>query len=187
MKEKKRQSSKKSFTMIEVVISLGIVVTVLGALIGLVAMSLRSYVSAGLRLQAINLARDGMEQLRQVRDSSRLGKTGTFFDNPGDGCLYLDSASIPPRALSASSCGPSGGVGGNALVQVFTTTDTGFVDGGAPVTLAGDLEINKFGRQIRFTNVSGSSNNFYRVSSYVYWKENGQLKNISFENYIAKW
>lgn len=74
-----QRTRQRGFGLLEVVISSGILALVVGATTGLVRSSLRRTVLAADRSIAMNLAQEGIEQVRSARDS-------TFIDaNPSTG------------------------------------------------------------------------------------------------------
>lgn len=177
---------RKSFTLIEVVVSLTIIIMVTAALVVLALVSIKSYSSVDLRLKAINLAREGIEQVRQVRDSARLGSTGGCFNLPTSGCFSVDSSCHPP-GLKTESCGAGGA---DVMVKAFTINASGITEGG--MKTASTLGTDEFGRLMMISDVGGAegvaANKIYSVTVAVYWKENNnELKNTTFSTYLGKW
>jgi Tfp pilus assembly protein PilV len=70
---------QQGFGLLEVVISSGILALVVGATTGLVRSSLRRTVLAADRSVAMNLAQEGIEQVRSVRDSLYIDRKSNSF------------------------------------------------------------------------------------------------------------
>ncbi|MGA2667237.1 MAG: hypothetical protein ABSE91_04110 [Patescibacteria group bacterium] len=105
---------KKSFTLIEVVFAVGIIVIFLGSLIALFDVGSKNMVVSAHRLQAANLARGAVEAAREVRDTAKsqgIAWTGTTsMDNScwlPQGDNYLEPNCNGHLGLKAKSAEPS--------------------------------------------------------------------------------
>lgn len=74
-------TKQAGFGLIEVVVSAGILATVVAASVGLMNQSLKRAVLAGERTTAMGLASEGLEQVRMVRDSTYVdGQVNAWSD-----------------------------------------------------------------------------------------------------------
>lgn len=84
--------SNAGFGLLEVVLSAGILATVVGASVGLLNASLHRAGLAGERSQAMNLAQEGIELVRALRDTSYVDKVSNewtaFFPPSNDSGSY---------------------------------------------------------------------------------------------------
>lgn len=71
----KRNNQRNGFGLLEVLFSTSIFIVVVGSLVALSRISLRNSVLAAHRTQAVNLAQDGLETVRQMRDTAWLSRT----------------------------------------------------------------------------------------------------------------
>jgi type II secretory pathway pseudopilin PulG len=165
------QSKQKSFGLIEVVVSVGIIALVLGALIGLASTSVKTSVSAENRLKAAYLAREGVELARQVRDTARL------IPAPLTGCYDFSSNNkyydYPTKCLVSISP-PS-------IYQIINAD--GSVNAG--VSTAPSV-IDQYGREILVEDIGGGT--LFKVTSSVVWIDfGGTPRTTSVVSYLAKW
>lgn len=77
-----RRGERRGFGLLEVVFSTALFIVVVGSLVGLSRLSLRNAVLSTHRSQAINLAQDGLEIVRQMRDTTWIQgpQTGETLD-----------------------------------------------------------------------------------------------------------
>jgi hypothetical protein len=183
----------KSFSLIEVVVSLAIVSMILAVLLGLNSYATKSSFSSENRLKAVDIARAGIETVRQIRDTGNLkgGLTGCYD--------LLRPASATPNYVYLENSVPGGcsvpavirqiAVGGNS--QVFDDLGNPTTTFEAPSALgslrsAGVLN-DDYGRIIVMENKDSLQTGLTKVTSNVYWKENNQLKFVKLETYLGAW
>ena len=87
IKNKKQKIKNKGFTLIEVIIAVAVIVTVLVAVIALISFSVSGIRPGKSKIIAAGLAQEGIEIVRNIRDSNWLADKRTS-DNWDDG---LDS------------------------------------------------------------------------------------------------
>lgn len=97
--------NRRGFSIIEVIISVFVIAVGLVSIIGLIAGSLKESINSRNQTIAANLAQEGVELVRNVRDNNwASGDPDTFhyLDN-SDGCIInYDSGSIDCTSLSYS-------------------------------------------------------------------------------------
>lgn len=97
------RSTTRGFGLLEVVISAGILATVLTASIGLMNQSLKQSVLASERMTGMYLATEGLEQVRMLRDTIHIDGMANDWDEwATDGAPVL--CSQPQVAEVRSSC-----------------------------------------------------------------------------------
>lgn len=173
-----KQVSYKSFTLLEVVISVSIMAMILTALIALVAMGGRTTLSSEKRLKAANLAQGTLESLRQIRDSKNKGSAGACYNFSVSGCY---------RVNDVHTCNPHNLVtGGLTCVEGDTNPLVQFLDENdeptSTVNVARQLGPNNFGQWIKITQESANLN---KIDVKVFWKENDKVRNIMASTYIV--
>jgi type II secretory pathway pseudopilin PulG len=76
-------------TLVEVIVAIGIIIIVLVAVFTLAGTTIRMGTISRQKLQAVNLAQEGIEAIRNIRDSNWIqiqkGKSGVSWDNGPDG------------------------------------------------------------------------------------------------------
>jgi len=168
---------KKGFTLLEVLIAILVITFGVLASYSVVQRIFIQTFSSENRLTAIYLAEEGLELVRQVRDSRYLNGTSASVDflincvNPGRYC-ELDStnqgtdpaiinSSTPPRKLKI----------GNNLYNYTTGTDS------------------KFTRKIEVFSWSPPSENldFCKIVVTVSWQERGQTHSVRAEEILSDW
>lgn len=165
----------KSFSLIEVVVSVGIIAMILAALIGMSSMGAKMNVSTQRRLQAMNYARYGIEAVRQVRDNTKTG-----------GCAYTFQTSSVWLNLS-TTCGAA------ALTTHTQSEDyVQFIDDQGNWDTTGvknksGLGQTNYGSSILITKKDSVMTGLILVSSTITWKEGTSFKKITLDTYLASW
>jgi type II secretory pathway pseudopilin PulG len=165
----------KSFGLIEVLISVAIIAMFLGALIGLTASGTKSTLSSENRLQAANLAREGMEMVRQIRDTAYLNganwRGGASNDLDGV-CWGLASGTNNGRRLVYSSP-PSACSFNHPYLASGSENITGYKI--------------PFRRQIIIDDIPPVPSNLKKITVIITWAESGVSKNIQMISYLSNW
>lgn len=200
---KKNQTGQ---TLIEMLIAIFILIVALTATIVLVTTSIRAGRDSINRLIATNLAREGLEIVRNIRDSNWVEPTGTVAWDDG---LSVDGTAIPiigPNLSSAQSFelnfSPNDFADSLTQIKVLDNIYNQGVDGG---------ENTLFFRLIYFSNicqdkdgnekimnlgiVSDCSATYggtyekvgYRVVSQVRWPNNNSSKRVTVEERLYNW
>ncbi|OGL66626.1 hypothetical protein A3B21_02980 [Candidatus Uhrbacteria bacterium RIFCSPLOWO2_01_FULL_47_24] len=76
---------KRGFGLLETIIALGVIITGLVSVISLSIANLTNERDTAMRYQAVNLAREGIELVRNIRDSNWLAGTDTWQGIPPGG------------------------------------------------------------------------------------------------------
>jgi len=98
---------KKSFTLLEVVITVGLFVLFISALMALSASNTKIITLNKHRLVAANLAREGMEEVTQIRDTAWLNNE--TWNNLVNNCWGLNLGSTKHLEFTGDTAGcPSG-------------------------------------------------------------------------------
>jgi Tfp pilus assembly protein PilV len=87
LKATSQSKTRRGFGLLEVVFSTAIFIVVVGSLVGLSRLSLRNAVLSTHRSQAINLAQDGLEIVRQMRDTAWIQGPKVAGQAPGKAWL----------------------------------------------------------------------------------------------------
>ncbi len=161
---------KKSFTLIEVVFAVGIIVIFLGSLIALFNVGSKNMVVSAHRLQAANLARGAVEAAREVRDTAKLqgvAWTGSPLTvNMGNNC-WLPEAKAPNYDHPVSSTDPTCGY----RLGLVAGSDT------APYNSV------TFTRQINII----TSGDIRTVTATVSWTDFGQPHSVIVTTYLTNY
>ena len=172
-KLKAMPAGRQGFTLIEVIISIAVILTAIVGLIGLSSFSVSSLGIVKSKVIAVNLAQEGIEIVRNMRDSnwliyrdqidqgqSQLWLTGL---NPGTYRVQYDSAS-----LTANPDNPPLYKNSYGFYQYSPTGGT----------------LTPFRRTITLQNISADE---IRVTSQVTWSEKGRSNTITVEDHLYNW
>jgi len=161
------QKNYSSFTLIEVVFAVGIILIFLGSLIAIFNVGTKNAVVSKHRLQAANLARGAVEIAREVRDTAKVrgvnwnqmdadcwlpGSTGGVINHPRAGCVTADNPS-PHLGFSANPDNPS-------------------------------YDLVTFTRQVTITNVTGD---IKKITATVSWDDYGQPHSVTVVTYLTNY
>lgn len=176
---------KKSFGLIEVLISVGILAMFLGGLLALSASGTKLTLSAERRVQAANLARDGMEKVRALWETYNLSDDP--FAEPSN-CYGFNPPDDKSKHLIRSS--------GDCKLPYSIKSDNkyGLIDLDHPdvyqdITSLSVLDQFKYAREIFVDSIEtgDSTKDIRRVTIRVHWKEGVKLKNIQIISYLTNW
>jgi len=156
--------NKKGFTLLEIIIAMGIIISVLTSSLVLVTLSINSTKTTRSKIIAINLSQEGLEIVRNIRDNNWLNYRRTALNwrdglAPGDYRVQYNSS-----ALLTFSVTP-------------LRIDNGFYqyDNGNSTLFYRKITIEHIG------------NNQIRVISEVTWSERGRSNVISAETRLYNW
>lgn len=123
--------SRRSFTLIEVVVTASLIILFMGALIALFNMTLKQITVNKHRLQAAQLAREGAELTRQIRDTAWLKGVGWASMNTdcwlkeGTGHIETNCSTLNrPGILAGSQTQTIENVSYTKSVNITTTGST---------------------------------------------------------------
>jgi type II secretory pathway pseudopilin PulG len=157
------QKNYSSFTLIEVVFAVGIILIFLGSLIAIFNVGTKNAVVSKHRLQAANLARGAVEIAREVRDTAKVR---------GVNWNQMDADCWLPGSLSGVINHPRNDCSGNRL---------GF--SANPDTLTYNQVT--FTRQVQIINLSGSDTK--KITATVSWDDYGQSHSVTMVTYLTNY
>ncbi|OGD31083.1 hypothetical protein A3A25_03565 [Candidatus Azambacteria bacterium RIFCSPLOWO2_01_FULL_46_26] len=164
--------NNKGFSLLETVVALGILVVGIGGAVGLVAQSLASIEAIKNKVISANLAQEGIEVVRNLRDENWLNDV--HWRGEGGGILLAD---------------------GDYRVQYNATALTSFTDTFLQTNSSGYYGYNNeygylggsdtvFKRKITISMISDTQ---IKVISRVDWTEKGRVKFIEIEDRLYNW
>lgn len=170
------------FTIIETLVALGILLIAVAGPISLIGDSVHKMYYARDEALAVNLAQEGIELVRQARDTNMLKGTGWLTDL-ADGTYTVDAHSFISTGGSRSGNGGSfiTPCGASCAPQpVYLDAATGFYRQNVVSTPT------QFSRIITVSS-AGLPANERKVTSTVTWRTGGSLGTISTSEYIFSW
>jgi len=160
------------FSLLETIVVLFIVSVGLISIVNLTISSLKAQTLNRNTLIAYQLAQEGLELIRNVRDTNWL--SGNTWDDgiegSGSGTKYrVDFASWPVEVSGISE----------ATLQLASSTNAGFYihDSNSPSSL--------FSRMVTITTATGTASS--TVESLVQWTEQGQLREYRLQTILYDW
>lgn len=159
-------SARKGFTIVEALIAIAILLTAVVGPISLIGDATHRLYYSRDRLIALNLAQEGIEVVRQKRDSNMLGlvawDTGITAGN------YLISATSSTPIVSTAQ----------------TTPQTVYMDSYGFYTQNGGTA-TQFKRIVNMSVVTAGTE--MKASSTVTWTTGGQAGTVTVSEYLYKW
>ncbi|MBI5077822.1 MAG: prepilin-type N-terminal cleavage/methylation domain-containing protein [Candidatus Yonathbacteria bacterium] len=155
------------FTLVETLVAISILLVAVVGPISLIGDALHKLYYAKDEMVAINLAEEGIEAVRQVRDSNML--TATAWDTGLGAGDYVVNAN---SATSVAFCGLT------CAVQPVYLDAQGFYQQSTVLTAT------PFGRIVTITSIGTDER---VVTSKVTWRTGGDIGNISVTEYLFKW
>lgn len=161
-----KRNYKKGFGLIEVLLSAVIIIMMLSALVFLARTAISNSIHMQERAAAINLAQEGMEVVRQVRDSNYIDKKSETQWN-----TFIGSAS-DKQPSSGTLYGITNDLDVSGRFRIIDTYSVPIV-----------IDNTTYYRTVQFTTLAGkdllgkptavnsSGNNAYMVSVKVYWPQ----------------
>ena len=163
-------SFKKAQTLVETIMAVGIITMALVAILSLGAKSIYSSTQDKEEIVASNLAREGMEIVRAVRDSNWLDPSKNAFDGLGNGdwiISYNDTGAITQAdSADINTC--------NNCKLYFTN--------GLYQHTAGVATPYK-----RLVKISSLATGEKKVVSKVSWTIKGRARSFNLETYLTDW
>jgi type II secretory pathway pseudopilin PulG len=164
MKKSKLPKFKNGFTLMEIIVVMGVIISVLTSALVLITLTVNSTKSSRLRIIAISLSQEGLEIVRNIRDNNWLNGRRTALNwrqglDPGDYRVQYNSSGL--LNFSATPL----------------MTNNGFYqyDAGSSTL---------FYRRITIEHIG---NNQIRVISVVTWNDRGRNQAISAETRLYNW
>lgn len=188
---------KKGFGILEVLVSAVIVITILAALVLIGRAALANSINVQEKAQAIYLAQEGIEQVRQIRDTNWIDKNNaTQFDDlvwdgnkivePTNNTDYvIDSVSIDATKQRMLLV---------ALQQNSATVSLKDSKNNATKEFQRTIKINYLNYPPANALLPGTGSNdvqkateAYRVTVFVSWNANGMTKSVTASEILTNW
>lgn len=157
--------SLMGFTLVETLIAIAVLLTAVVGPISLIGDALHKLYYAKDQMIAINLAQEGIEVVRQRRDSDMLAVTPTDIFSLANPSYFTVNASGATLVTSAGAQQPVSLTGGFYAQSGGTAT--------------------QFTRLVTVTSVVAERES--KVTSTVEWKTGGQTGTITVSEYLFKW
>lgn len=156
--------NKRGFTLVEIIAVLFVVVVGLMGVLSLIVQNIQSQSLNKNNLTAYQLAQEGMELVRKVRDSN--WRNSNVWDKDlVAGSYYMDYSDSTPHILSASTEG-----------DLYKNSSGFYVHGGATET--------PFNRTIEIALIDADS---MRVYIHITWSDHGRVFNYDLETILYDW
>ena len=178
------KSKKKGFTLVETLVAISILLIAVAAPISLIGDSVHRIYYAKDEAVAVNLAQEGIEIVRQVRDTNMLSSaSGGWLTNLSNGAYTTD----PGGALTNT-----GQTGGNQSFTAVTLCGVSCVP--QPIYYDANTGLYRQGAGFstrtqfsRIVTISGASANERQVTSTVIWQTGGSSGTVSATENIFSW
>ena len=190
--------NKSGMTLLETVIALGILVVGIISVITLSQASIVLSKASENNIVVTNLAREGIEIVRQTRDFSKSNNVETvfanqnirFFDTDEDplteviteGCYIIDAGDnfgLKIMAQGVNCSGNNFNVGDCDNCQLYINSNTGLY---SHEIATGNL--SQFKRVVKIINSSSIEK---KILSKVFWTERGRSRQLMLEAYLYDW
>ncbi|MFH1456849.1 MAG: hypothetical protein ABIF17_01900 [Patescibacteria group bacterium] len=190
--------NKSGMTLLETVIALGILVVGIISVITLSQSSLVLSKASENNIIVTNLAREGIEIVRQTRDFSKSGNVSAvfanqnirFFDTDTDpltevvteGCYIVDAGNnfgLKVRAEGVNCSGNNFIVDDCTNCELYINSNTSMY---SHDNSTGDL--SSFKRVVKIVNSSSIEK---KVLSKIFWAERGRSRQLMLEAYLYDW
>jgi len=170
--------SQKGFTLLETLVAISILLIAVVAPMSIIGRSLPQSAYARDHAIAVNLAQEGIEAVRQKRDSNMLNDwngTNTAWDS---GIVANNYYAVDPRSVPMLiSCG--GVVCNLTTLTIRQDTATGLYYQSS----AGGGTVTKFQRYVLITSIVPEEK---RIDSYVFWRDSMNISHtLSITGFIA--
>ncbi len=166
MKPKKRE---KGMTFLELMVAIFILIVGISGTVGLISRTIASASMAASQLKAAYLAKEGIEVVRNIRDSSWVRDAGWLENLPN--CLCCEAAFNHNSNTAMTAC-----PGGTPRRLIFFNGFYGYTTG------TGARE-SVFSRRIRTERIG----DFLRVEVTVSWTERGAIRNVTVVENLYDW
>jgi prepilin-type N-terminal cleavage/methylation domain-containing protein len=168
----------QGFTLLEVMVSVFIIAIALTGILALVSYTIGASQLASLRLTAANLAQEGIEIVKSIRESN--------FDESGWGNWYASFlANSGPKCYQVQYLTPNLGSGNDIPNCLISDTDILKYDATSGLYKYGSgVNTYNLKRMITLTKIS---DNEIKVTADVVWANRGQSYSLSVEDRLWNW
>ena len=170
------RAEQRGQILLETIAALGILIMGVFAVVGMSLTTARSANVSSNRIVAVNLAREGLELVRLVRDTNWLDPNAVWPYGLLNGSYTIDSES--GDALVAV-------VGSPASVQECGSACALYLDAQGRYTHTPTSQSTSFSRLVIIQDAGGLETK--RVLSEVYWSENGRSQRYIVETHLSNW
>jgi len=161
---KLNQFQNRAFTLMEIIVAIGIIISIVTSSLVLITLTINSTKSSQLRIVAIGLSQEGLEIVRNIRDNNWLNGRRA----PSDWKQGLDPGDYRAQY--------------NSLVLLSFSQTPLKIDNGFYQYDSGNNTL--FYRKITIEHID---NNQIRVISEVSWNERGKNQTIKAETRLYNW
>lgn len=155
------RGKSRSFTLIEVVFAVGIIIMFLGSLVAIFNVGAKNILVSKHRLQAANLARGAAEIAREVRDTAKA--QGVTWASMNTDCWLPGSTAGVINHPRADCPGNRLGFSANADEPTYNQV--------------------KFTRQVQIINLTGT--NVKKITATVSWRDFGTNHSVAIVTYLS--
>lgn len=167
-------SAQKGFTLIETMVALSVLLISVVGPISLIGNSLHNIYYARDQVVAINLAQEGVELVRRVRDTNKLSGLSWNADIDVPGCYIVDSGKVDASGFVSffglAPCSPQ---------QVYSDGTMGLYRQGS---IAG-ATTSQFSRIVKIDSVPSNADEM-KVTSTVTWKTGNTAGTITVADHL---
>ena len=178
----------RGFGLIETLVACAILILICGSLLAINVLVTRDIVFARGRSVAFNLAQEGIESVRQIRDTNLVDRQDTTnwntFVCSATGLSPLDYTSVYKVTQGRlNACYP-----GNTISRIALTSDSA----GEPIIIGSVTYTRKISFMVpaidpAISNATITSANAVRVKVQVDWTENGSGHTIQTTELLTNW
>lgn len=178
------------FSLIEAMIAIAILVMVLASSLSLINQTVQRLAVPRDQVVAANLAAEGIEVIRNLRDSNWLRVPTTTWDNglTSGGCTAAAAAGLGAGSCLGGACPFAANVSYASIGLSFLGSDQLYLEstGTYSHTTAGTP--TKFSREIRINYCKDSDGIVYmRVEGFVNWVDRGTTKSFMAVDHLYDW
>lgn len=178
-------------SLMETIVAIAILLTVATAILSLVTNNIIGQKESEFQIMANNLAREGIEVARNIRDSNSLG--GRDWDaglNTGEAIAAFDTAANGWQLIFASEGGESYNkqLYFSSLYKIYSHNKTGGQL--APFSRflnLGNICLASGAESIKDSCGAGEKKIGFKVSAVVSWKENNRTRQVVLEELLYAW
>lgn len=177
----RKDQHTQGFTLVETLVALMILLTAVVSVISLIGDSLHKMYYARDEVLAVNLAQEGIEMVRQVRDTNMLGGSA-WLTNLADGTYIIDVAGLL-----------SGSAANGYVIPCAGCTQIVYLDGVKGLYRQGTgamYPATQFSRLVTISSIglTAAELNYERkVTSVVTWKTGGSTGTATASEYLFEW
>lgn len=172
--QKNTYSESNGFSLVETLVAIAILLIAVVGPISIIGNSLHQIYYAKDEMLAINLAQEGIEMVRQKRDSNMLANEVPATVTAWDSGITAGTYTVDAPSFSIIACA-------TCDTKVYKNS-SGFYSQGTQGV--GSVETQFTGRTIVITDVVAGREK--RIASTVTWKTGGDIRSIVVTEYILK-